>query len=87
MYDWMKKDCNICLAIGLGLGVVVPRILKAKKTRVFAVQTMAKGLILKDKVKEQVANLKDEAMDIYEDAKAESVQTCDCDCCDCDCED
>ncbi len=73
MSDWMKKDCNICLAIGVGIGMVAVRILKAKKTRTMAVKALAKGMMAKDTVMEQVTNMKDDAMDIYEEAKAESV--------------
>ncbi|MFI3312776.1 MAG: DUF6110 family protein [Eubacteriales bacterium] len=85
MYDWMKKDCNICLAVGLCVGLVATKILKAKKTRKFAVKAVAQGMMMKDSVMEEITNLKDEAMDIYEEAKVESVKACECEC-ECDCQ-
>lgn len=78
MYDWMKKEKNIFLALGLAAGIVIPKILTAQKTRDFAVLSLAKGMMLKDSVMEEVANIREEADDICEEARFLAQVGCDC---------
>ena len=54
---------------GLATGLFV----KSKACRKVCVNTMAAGMIAKDKSAEGAANLKDEAMDIYEEAKTKKA--------------
>ena len=68
----MKLDTTKAIfAAGAVVGVATMKILKTKKVRDLTINSLASGKILKDKVLEEVANLREEADDVYE-AKKES---------------
>ncbi len=69
MYDWMKKDETLFLAGGIVAGLLLPCIFKAKKTRELTVKGLAKGMMVKDSIMEEVNNMREEAEDICAEAK------------------
>lgn len=70
MYDWFKEEKVLCFIGGVVAGLVGFKVLKAKKTREFAVQALANGMMVKDEIMEEVANIREEADDICNEAKA-----------------
>ena len=64
------KDAR--LWIGLG-GVAVGLFASSKAARKLAVKTVACGMKTKDRVNEGWTNIKEEATDIYEEAKAQNA--------------
>ncbi len=84
MLHWITKERKWIFAAGAATGLAVLGLLKAKKTRDLAVKGVANGILLKDKVLETAANIKEEADDIC--AEATVVAKNDCACAkDCDC--
>ncbi len=79
MLNWMTKEKNIIFAVGAVTGAVLCSVLKTKKVRKFAVKTLAKGMMLKDNVSEEVCNIREEADDICNEAKAMAKNACECD--------
>ena len=55
-------------------GAVTGVFLTTKAARKAAVNTIAGGMLAKDKINEGIANLKDDANDIYEDAKRKRAE-------------
>ena len=70
-----KKNWLIALA-GAAAAEAVRVVASSKKTRELAVKGLAKGMRVSDRVKENMNNLKEDAQDLYAEAKMESkVQT------------
>ncbi|MCL2201903.1 MAG: DUF1490 domain-containing protein [Oscillospiraceae bacterium] len=59
---------------GAAAAIVGSKIAKSEKTRKFCVKTLAKGMMLQDSAKECFQNIKEEATDIYEDAKKQAAE-------------
>lgn len=72
MFDFLKKQCVLCVIGGAVAGIVGYKVVSAKKTRQLAVKTLAKGLQTKDVIDEKVANFREDAEDIYACAKEEA---------------
>ena len=65
--------------VGGAVAVVIgKKIAKSEKTRQFCVNTLAKGMMISDCAKEGYQNMKEEAHDIYVDAKNKAAEG---DCC------
>ncbi len=80
MLNWITKEKNIIFAVGAITGAVLCTVLKTKSVRKFAVKSLAKGMMLKDNVSEEVNNIREEADDICSEARAMAKCDCDCDC-------
>ncbi len=84
MIKWMTKERKWIFAAGAATGAAVFGLLKTKKARELAVKGVAGGIMLKDKVLETAANIKEEADDICAEAKVAAKSKCacgeDCDC-------
>ncbi len=82
MLRWMTKEKNLIFVAGAATGLAVLGLLKTKKARKLAVKGVANGIMLKDRVLEGVSNIREEAGDICEQAKAmaksECEETCEC---------
>ncbi len=90
MFNFITKQHKLIFAAGAAAGLAVLGLLKTKKARELAVKSVAGSIMLKDKVLETAANIKEEADDICAEAKACAKQECtcgdDCECTDeCDC--
>lgn len=67
------KNEKLWCAIGGAVAVIVgKKIVTSKKTRQLAVSGLAKGMKMQSDAKEAFQNMKDEAVDICCDAKAEA---------------
>ncbi|MFI3324649.1 MAG: DUF6110 family protein [Clostridia bacterium] len=75
MFDFLKKECALCVIGGAIAGILGYKIAKCPKTREVAVKTIAKGLQAKDCVEEKVANIREDAEDLYSAAKIEAKKT------------
>jgi len=60
---------------GVAVAVVGSKVLKSDKTRKLCVNGLAGGMRLRDKALETFHNIKEEATDIYHDAKKKSEET------------
>lgn len=69
MFEWLKKEKTLYFIGGAVAGLAGLKVLKAKKTREITVQTIAKGMTLKDELMEEIANIREEADDICNEAK------------------
>lgn len=56
-------------AIGLATGVILPLVAKKTRVRKAAVNVMAKGMEVTEDAKSKVCSIKEEAQDIYAEAK------------------
>ncbi len=84
MLNFITKQHKFIFAAGVATGVAVLSLFKTKKARELAVKGVAGSMLLKDKVLETAANIKEEADDICIDAKASAQQECACgDNCEC----
>ncbi len=83
--EYFTKERNCLLGAGAVIGVAALQILKTKKARELAVKGVAGGIMLKDKVLENVANIREEAEDICAEAKTVAQNDCNCQG-NCDCE-
>ncbi len=77
MINRVSKETGIIFAIGAVAGAALLTFLKTKSARDLAVKGLAKGMMVKDCVIEEVANIREEADDICNEAK--SVAKADCD--------
>ncbi len=85
MLSFITKQHKLIFAAGAAVGVAVIGVLKTKKARALAVKSVAGGIMLKDKVLETAANIKEEADDIVCEAKTAAQQGCiDTEKCDCE---
>ncbi len=84
MLRFITKQHKVIFAAGAATGLAVLSLLKTKKARELSVKGLAGGMMLKDKVLETAANIKEEADDIVCDAKTVAQEDCACgDNCDC----
>ena len=77
MKRYFEKECRIVFAVGAAVGIAAVSFLKTKKAHDLAVKGVASGMMLKDKVMENVANIKEEADDICAEAKLVAQADCD----------
>ena len=56
-------------AIGVATGVILPYLAKKAKVRDVAVKVVAKGIATKEDAKSVVTSIKEEAQDVYAEAK------------------
>ncbi len=80
MLKFITKQHKLIFAAGAATGVAVLGFLKTKKARELAVKGVASGIMLKDKVLENVANIREEAEDICSEAKTVAKADCECEC-------
>ena len=78
MKKYFGKECKIVFVIGTFIGAGFFAFSKTKKARELAVKGVAGGMMLKDKILESAANLKEEADDICAEAKLVAKANCDC---------
>ncbi len=84
MLKWITKERKWIFAAGAATGVAVFGLLKTKKVRDLTVKGVAGGIMIKDKILETTANIKEEADDICAEAKMVAKNECSCgDNCDC----
>lgn len=72
MTNLFKNQKFLCALGGAAAVIIGKKIVTAKKTRELAVSGLAKGMKLTHDAKEVFQNMKDEAVDICFDAKAEA---------------
>lgn len=72
MTNLFKNQKFLCALGGAAAVIIGKKIVTAKKTRELAVSGLAKGMKLTHDAKEVFLNMKDEAVDICFDAKAEA---------------
>ena len=80
MKHYFEKECKVVFAAGVAIGAGVFAFLKTKKAREIAVKGVAGSMIIKDKVMEGVINIKEDAEDIYAEAKVVAQQDYECSC-------
>lgn len=68
MSFWKSKELWTFVG-GIALTTVVPAILKSKPAHNVAVSAVAKSMEIKDDTQTRVASVKEDAQDIYEEAK------------------
>ena len=73
----MSKGNWIAFGCGVAVALVGGKVISSRCVRKAAVNVVAKGLQIKDEAQHQICAIKEEAEDIYAEAK----QTNDCDCC------
>ncbi len=86
MFNKFDKDKGIIFGLGAVAGIALVKILKTKTVRDMAVKSLAQGIIAKDKIAEEVANIREEADDICAEAKLAARKGCCDETCDCECE-
>ncbi len=84
MLNWVTKERKWIFVAGAAIGAAVVGLVSTKKAREMAVKGVASSIMLKDKVLETAANIKEEADDICAEAKVAAKSECDCgEGCDC----
>ncbi len=76
--ECITKERGLIFAAGATAGLAVLKVLKTKKARDIAVKSVASTIMLKDKVLENVANIREEAEDICAEAKCVAKNDCEC---------
>lgn len=89
--NFLSKECGLVFVAGAVAGVLGMKLAKTDKARKVAVKGIAKGMMVKDCTMEHVANLREEAEDVCNEAreiaKKESEVECECGCeTECECE-
>ncbi len=72
MKNFVEKDNALFFLGGIVAGIIGLKALKTNKARDLAVSGIAKGLIAKDSIAEKVTNLKEDAEDLYAEAKVQA---------------
>lgn len=67
--NFFKKENGILFVAGIVTGIAGLKIAKTEKTRRFAVNSIAQGIMIKDSTMETIANLREEAEDICAEAR------------------
>lgn len=84
MKNLFGKESKIIFVVGAVVGVAAVKFLKSKSAHNLAVKGLAKGIVMKDNILEEVNSIKEEAEDICEEAKVlakkEVDEVCDCEC-------
>ena len=83
MFKVLTKERKTIFVAGAATGLAVWSFLKTKTARKIAVKGVANGIMLKDKIMENVANIREEADDICAEAKQVAKQSCDEEVCQC----
>lgn len=78
-FNSLNKDHGILFAVGLIAGAVGTKVLKTEKVRKFTVNKIAQGMMIKDCANETIANLREEAEDICNEARSVAKNASDCD--------
>ncbi|WP_249028702.1 DUF6110 family protein [Tannockella kyphosi] len=78
MFGFFKEEKVALFLGGVVAGIAGLQVAKTKKARELTVQGIAQGIILKDTVMEEVTNLREEAEEICNEAKALAKKDCDC---------
>ncbi len=87
MFDLFGKEKMGIFVGGIVVGVVGAQLAKTKKVRSCVVKGLAQGYMAKDSIMEEVTNIKEEAEDICNEAKAQAKSACNCECdCEVECE-
>lgn len=68
---WFVKKNLLLLAGGALIGEGIRSLSRNKSVRDAAVKTLAKGMVAGDKVKQSVTRFKEDAVDLFEEAKRE----------------
>ncbi len=76
MLNRITKEKNIIFAVGALAGAALITFLRTKTARELAVKGLAKGITAKDCIIEEVANIREEADDICNEAKAAAKTDC-----------
>jgi len=66
---YLKKEKTLIFIGGIATAIVGTKILKCPKTRETCVKTLAHGMNFCDEAKASVQNMREEAEDIYKEAK------------------
>lgn len=69
MYDFLTSKRAISFYSGILVSIIGGKILKTEAVRKMTVNTVAKGIMFKDSILEEYANIKDEADDICNEAR------------------
>lgn len=69
MYDFLTSKRAISFYSGILVTIIGGKLLKTDTVRKMTVNTVAKGIMIKDSVLEEYNNIKDEAEDICNEAK------------------
>ena len=69
MLNYLKKEKTLIFLGGIVTAIVGAKILKCPKTRQVCVKTLAHGMNFCDEAKASVQNMREEAEDIYTQAK------------------
>ncbi len=78
MIKWITKEKKWIFAAGAATGIAILGFIKTRTARDLAVKGVAGGIMLKDKVLETAANIKEEADDICAEAKYAAQCGCTC---------
>ncbi len=79
MLNFITKQHKLIFTAGAATSMAALGFIKTKAARKLAVKGVAGTMILKDKVLETAANIKEEADDIVYDAKKTAKSDCTCD--------
>lgn len=77
MNDLFKKESGVIFLAGALCGAVGLEFAKTEKARKLLVKVIAKGMIAKDCITENVANIREEAEDVCNEARNIAKQNCD----------
>ena len=72
-----EKTHGIIFGVGAVAGAAVLKAIASPQARQLVVSGIAKGILAKDAIMEEVTNIREDAEDIYNEAKNEAKMTCD----------
>jgi hypothetical protein len=78
IFTFLIRKKLLAFAGGVAAGLILPPIAKSKAARKAAVSLVAKGMCLKDSALAAYESVREDAQDIYEEAKKKASE---CDCC------
>lgn len=78
--DFFRKECGILFVAGAVAGIAGLKFVKTDKARKIAVNSIAKGMMIKDSTMEGVTNLREEAEEICAEARAVAKASSECEC-------
>ncbi len=76
MFNNIRKEHKIIFAVGAVAGAALISFLRTKSARELAVKGLANGIIAKDNIIEEITNIREEADDICNEAKAVAKADC-----------
>ncbi len=77
MLRFLTKERKMIFVAGAAAGLAVFKFLKSKKAHNLAVKGVAGGIMLKDRVLETAANIREEADDVCTEAREIAKNKCD----------